>query len=47
MEGASMTGITLGRYVPYKSFLHKMDARAKLFCYVLLLAAIFLSFKNY
>ena len=42
-----MTGITLGRYVPYKSFLHKMDARAKLFCYVLLLTCVFLSFSNY
>ncbi len=42
-----MTGITLGRYVPYNSFLHKMDARAKLFCYLLLLVSVFLSFVNY
>ncbi len=42
-----MTGIALGRYVPYDSFLHKMDVRAKLFCYVLLLVAVFLPFANY
>ncbi len=42
-----MSGITLGRYVPYNSFLHKMDARAKLFCYLLLLVSVFLSFVNY
>lgn len=42
-----MKGIALGRYVPYKSFIHRMDARAKLFCYVLLLVCVFLSFANY
>lgn len=42
-----MNAMVLGRYVPYKSFLHKMDPRAKLFCYILLLVAVFLPFKNY
>lgn len=41
-----MNGI-LGRYVPYNTFLHKMDARVKLFGFVALLVAIFLPFPTY
>lgn len=37
----------LGRYVPYDTFLHKMDARVKLFAFVALLVCVFLPFPNY
>lgn len=39
-----MSNFTMGRYVPYNSFLHRMDPRAKLFCLIALMVAIFLDF---
>lgn len=32
----------MGRYIPYPSFLHRLDPRVKLFCLILLMVAIFL-----
>lgn len=42
-----MASITLGRYVPYKSFLHKMDPRAKILALIILMVAIFLPYETY
>lgn len=42
-----MASITLGRYVPYKSFLHRMDPRAKIFALIILMVAIFLPYDKY
>lgn len=42
-----MASIALGRYVPYKSFLHKMDPRAKIFALIVLMVAIFLPYPTY
>lgn len=42
-----MTSFTMGRYVPYDTFLHKMDPRTKIFCLVLLMVAIFLGFPSW
>jgi len=42
-----MTGGILGRYTPYNTFLHRLDARCKLFAFVVLLVAAFLPFANY
>ena len=39
-----MNNFTMGRYVPYDSFLHRMDPRAKIFCLVALMVAIFMDF---
>lgn len=39
-----MSNFTMGRYVSYNSFLHRMDPRAKLFCLIALMVAIFLDF---
>lgn len=38
-----LTDITLGQYYPGDSFLHRMDPRAKIFCTVLFIAAVFLA----
>lgn len=42
-----MASITLGRYVPYESFVHKMDPRAKIFGLIILMVAIFLPYPTY
>lgn len=42
-----MSNIALGRYVPYNSFIHKMDPRNKIFCLIALMVAIFISFPSY
>jgi energy-coupling factor transport system permease protein len=34
----------MGRFVPYNSFLHRMDPRAKIFCLIALMVAVFLDF---
>lgn len=39
-----MNNFSMGRYVPYNSFLHRMDPRAKIFCLVALMVAIFMDF---
>lgn len=42
-----MSKISLGRYVPYDSFIHRMDARNKVFCLIVLMVAIFISYPTY
>lgn len=39
-----MNNITLGRYAPYDSFIHRMDPRNKVICLILLIVAIFFQF---
>ena len=41
-----MASITLGRYVPYPSFIHKLDPRVKLFSMILFMTTIFLRFST-
>jgi energy-coupling factor transport system permease protein len=38
-----LTDITLGQYYPGDSFLHRMDPRAKIFCTMIFIVAIFLA----
>jgi energy-coupling factor transport system permease protein len=40
-----MSSFTMGRYVPYNSFVHRMDPRAKIFCLIALMVAIFLDYS--
>ena len=42
-----MSNITLGRYVPYDSFIHKMDPRNKIFCLIALMVAVFISYSTW
>src|SRR5574344_116306 len=42
-----MSSMTLGRYVPYDSPIHKMDARAKIFSLIVLMVAIFMSYSTF
>jgi len=42
-----VASITLGRYVPYKSFIHRMDPRTKIFALIILMVAIFLPYEKY
>lgn len=42
-----MKNIALGKYVPYNSFLHRLDPRVKLFVTIALLVAVFLPVKPY
>ena len=37
-----MTNITLGKYVPYDTWVHRLDARTKLFATIVLMVAVFL-----
>jgi hypothetical protein len=37
-----MNSFAMGRYIPYHSFLHKMDPRAKIFCLIVLMVAVFM-----
>lgn len=41
-----MTQITLGKYMPYHSPIHKLDARVKILALIFLMVPIFLSFPN-
>lgn len=41
-----MNSITLGKYVPYNSFVHRLDPRFKIFAMILLMVCIFLSFGS-
>lgn len=41
-----MNNTTLGRYMPYNTFIHRLDARCKLLALILLMVPIFLSFPN-
>lgn len=40
-----MNSVTFGRYTPYKTFVHRLDPRNKLFIVILLMVSIFLQFK--
>lgn len=40
-----MTNITFGRYTPYNTFSHKLDARNKILLVILLVVGIFFQFK--
>ena len=42
-----MTTVSLGRYVPYNSFIHRMDARNKIFALIALMVAVFISYPTY
>ena len=42
-----MSNITLGRYVPYNSFLHRMDPRNKIFCLIALMVAVFMPYSTW
>ncbi len=37
-----MKNITLGKYVPYNTWIHRLDARTKLFATIVLMVAVFL-----
>jgi energy-coupling factor transport system permease protein len=41
-----MKSLALGRYVPYSTFIHKLDPRLKLIGMVMLMILIFLKFSN-
>ena len=41
-----MNNITLGKYVPYNSFIHKLDPRFKILAMILLMVSVFLSFSS-
>ena len=41
-----MNNITLGKYVPYDSLIHKLDPRSKLLSMVILMVCIFLKFSS-
>lgn len=42
-----MSSITLGRYAPYTSFVHRLDPRNKIFCLVALMVAIFYQYTTW
>lgn len=42
-----MNSISLGRYAPYDSFIHRMDARNKVFCLIALMVAVFISYPSW
>ena len=42
-----MKSITLGRYSPYNTFIHRMDARNKVICLIALMVAIFMQYNNW
>lgn len=41
-----MKNLALGRYVPYNSFIHRLDPRTKLFAMVVLMVSIFFRFSS-
>ena len=41
-----MNNITLGKYVPYDSFVHRLDPRFKIFAMILLMVSVFLRFAS-
>ncbi len=42
-----MKNFALGQYVPYNSFIHRLDARNKIFCLIVLMVAIFYSYSTW
>ena len=41
-----MNNITLGKYVPYNSFIHRLDPRSKLLSMIVLMVCIFFKFAS-
>ena len=41
-----MNNITLGKYVPYNSFIHRLDPRSKLLSMIILMVSIFFKFSS-
>lgn len=41
-----MSNITLGKYVPYNSFIHRLDPRSKLLSMIVLMVCIFFKFAS-
>ena len=42
-----MSNSVLGRYVNHNSFIHRMDPRNKIFCLIVLMVAIFISYPTW
>lgn len=42
-----MASFAIGRYVPYNSFLHKLDARTKIAATILLMVALFMDYPTW
>ena len=42
-----MNNISLGRYMPYNSVIHKMDPRCKLIGLIFLMVSIFISYDTF
>lgn len=42
-----MNSLTLGRYVPYNSLIHRLDTRTKIYCLIVLMVAIFMPQSTY
>lgn len=42
-----MSSISLGRYAPYDSFIHRMDPRNKIICLIALMIAVFVSYSTW
>ncbi len=42
-----MKNITLGKYVPYDTWVHRLDARTKLFATIVLMVAVFLAMPTW
>ncbi|MFA5422051.1 MAG: energy-coupling factor transporter transmembrane protein EcfT [Bacilli bacterium] len=41
-----MKGLTLGRYAPFNTFVHRLDPRSKLFILILMMVAIFYGYSS-
>lgn len=42
-----MSSVSLGRYAPYDSFIHRMDPRNKILCLIALMIAVFVSYSTW
>src|SRR5574344_554463 len=42
-----MSSFTMGRYIPYNTFLHRMDPRAKIFALIVMMVAVFMPFVSW
>lgn len=42
-----MASFTMGRYVPYDSFVHRMDPRLKIYSLIILMVAIFINYPTW
>lgn len=42
-----MSSLSLGRYAPYDSFIHRMDPRNKIFCLITLMVAVFYQYSDW